>query len=102
MSGVRGVAMVDSGCPVIAHASPCPDRPLRAHIRVTRPGSDTTLARVDTDAQGRFTIPLDPGQYILLGTNATGGILPTSSPHPVTVSEDTFTTVRIEFDSGIR
>ena len=101
-SGVQGVARVDGGCPVSVNATPCPDRPLRAHVIVTRPGSDTALASVDTDAQGRFKITLNPGQYVLQATNMTGGLLPASSPHRVSVSADRFTSVRIEFDSGIR
>jgi hypothetical protein len=101
-SGVRGIAVVDAGCPVITDAHPCPELPMKARVTVTKPGSKTIVGKADTDSKGRFTIALLPGMYEIKATNVTGVQVPWARTLPVTVAAHAFATVRIRFDSGVR
>lgn len=99
-SGIRGIVLVGPMCPVIKAGSPCPDRPMAADIQVTRNGEVVTTVRSRSD--GRFSVDLSPGDYVLLPVQPSPGGLPFAKPVPVTVEPHRFTAVRIEFDSGIR
>ena len=59
-----------------------------------------TVAKLQSDAKGRFRIPLKPGRYILYPESL--GSLPWAMEQSVVVSEGQFTEVRITYDSGIR
>lgn len=94
--------MVDGGCPVIRDNSPCPDQPLPALLTVTRPGSDTPVATATSGPDGRFRLPLAPGDYVLHPSNLTGGIHPAAVPIDIRVTSGGYTTITVPFDSGIR
>jgi hypothetical protein len=103
-SGIEGAAVVDGGCPV-ARDSPCPDRPYRTQLVVTRPapaagGAAAVVARTQTDANGRFRVPLPPGRYVV--TPVVGARLPRADPVTVDVQPGRYTAVTVRFDSGIR
>jgi hypothetical protein len=101
-SGVQGQTVVDGDCPVLRADSPCPDRPQPAKITVTRSGSPEVVTSVQTDEQGRFRVPLTPGNYVLHAVNTANAMLPRAPVTPVTVDPGSFRQVRIRFDSGIR
>ncbi|MCW3840630.1 carboxypeptidase-like regulatory domain-containing protein [Micromonospora yasonensis] len=101
-SGIEGRTMVDGGCPVIRDNSPCPDRPMPARLAVTRPGSNVPVATATSDPDGRFRLPLPPGDYVLHPSNVTGGLHPAAAPIGVRVTPGTYTTITVPFDSGIR
>lgn len=101
-SGVRGVAVVDVGCPVLEDASVCPRVPLRARIVALRSGTTQRVAAVETSSDGAFHMVLAPGAYQLQGENLTGAAYPTAMPVPVTVRENEIAHVTVVFDSGIR
>jgi hypothetical protein len=101
-SGIRGRAMVDGGCPVVRKGEPCPSRPLSAEIVVTASGSDTPVATVVSEQDGRFELALPPGTYAVSGRAADGGPLPFAKTVEVTVRDGAFTWQRVSFDSGIR
>ena len=94
--------MVDAGCPVVLPDSPCPQQPVKARITVTRHGSADAVAEVETDAQGRFRIPLAPGSYVLHPVNTANAVLPRAAVMPVSVEAGSFREVTIQFDSGVR
>jgi hypothetical protein len=62
--------------------------------------SGREVARTTTSSDGRFTIALSPGQYVLV--TMTTGILPAPVSVPVTVQQSAFTEVQLSLDSGIR
>lgn len=99
-SGVEGQALVGPACPgPVRSDRPCSDRPLQTTLAVLD-ASEQLVARVDTDADGRFRISLPPGQYMLRPELAAR--FPFASPVDVVVAEGQYTYTEIHFDSGMR
>lgn len=103
-SGVRGVLIVDQGGPVVREDRPWPTYPLHGRVEAMRadPAGTGPLAWADSDEQGRFMLPLPPGDYVLHARNLTGAPVPFAWPVPVQVTAGAFIEVTIHFDSGIR
>jgi hypothetical protein len=99
IAGVAGVALVGPACPVIRVDTPCPDRPWLGTV-VVRTASGREVARTDTDADGRFTLVLNPGDYVVV--TLTTGILPAPASVDVTVLDGEIAQVVLLLDSGIR
>ena len=99
VSGVKGQALVGPMCPAMQAQSPCPDQPYQTTLIILNfEGGE--VARVDTDAEGKFMINLPPGDYVL---HPQSGSTPLSAADvPFTVLTDQMTRVIITFDSGIR
>jgi hypothetical protein len=102
VSGIQGHTTVGPTCPVEQATSPCPDRPLRARLTVTKTGSTMTLATALSTATGYFSIPVPPGRYTVQASKLSRGILPAAPPVTVIVVGGRFTNITISFDSGIR
>jgi len=92
--------MAGPTCPVERSDSPCPDRPVTATVIVTD-ASGKQVTRVATAGDGRFTIRLAPGSYVVRGERA-GGLGRLAPPVDVTVRAGQFTSVTLTFDTGIR
>jgi hypothetical protein len=101
-SGIAGRLVIDGGCPVIQADSPCPDRPVRAHLSILDAVTGKVAASVDTDAGGGFVVSLKPGRYLLRTDQMSGAPPHRPTPATVTVQPGRYTTVTIRFDSGIR
>lgn len=86
----RGPARV--GAPLAAH-------PHRTTITVLDHAGQQVI-RFDTDAEGRFRVPLPPGTYTIRPEST--GAFPFAKPQVVTVSADQFTPVQIRYDTGLR
>jgi hypothetical protein len=100
-SGVRGTVLLGPTCPVETLESPCPDRPLPdVEVQVLR-GEDVVTS-VRSDGDGRFTVALDPGDYVLRAVIKPGGPGMSSKPVDVSVANGDFVEVTVPVDSGIR
>ena len=99
-TGIRGVAMLGPTCPVENAASPCPDRPFHGDVLATATDGSTT--RVSTDAQGRFTMDLRAGTYVIVAVSSSGVGPPTPIPQTVQVRSGSYASVSLEVDTGIR
>jgi len=77
----------------------CDDQPYQATLTVTSPKGER-IVQIQTDEDGRFKIPLAPGEYILVPESP--GKLPFASEQDVSVKEGEFTQVIVNYDSGIR
>jgi hypothetical protein len=97
-TGIRGVVMLGPTCPVENTASPCPDRPFQGEVVATASDGSTTTA--STDAQGRFTMNLRAGTYVVVAAPPSDP--PTPIPRTVQVQTGSYTSVTLEVDSGIR
>jgi len=98
-SGVRGLVQYGPTCPVERPGQSCV-RPYQASITVKREPAGTVVARVNSSANGRFSVRLRAGRYLLVPRN--GEPFPRARSRTVSVHPHRFTAVTIRFDSGIR
>jgi len=101
-SGIEGTVMVDAGCTMTKGSNGCSDRPLAALLRVTERDNTRVVASVDSHPDGTFHLVLPPGAYAVHPSNLTGSPVPTAPTYDVSVRDGVFTTLHIQFDSGIR
>jgi len=103
-SGVSGMVHLGPTCPVETEESPCPDQPAK-DVAVTvheqlpgeAYGGGPVVARGTTDERGRFRIEVDPGSYVV---TAEAGM--SCEFMDVQVEEDSWATVDVPCDTGIR
>jgi hypothetical protein len=98
-SGVRGLALYGPTCPVQRPGQTC-TRPYAAWITIRREPRGNVVARVHAGTDGRFTVRLRAGDYLLVPRN--GKPFPRARSASVTVRRHRFTSVTIRFESGIR
>lgn len=98
-SGIRGRALSGPHCPVEVEGSPCPDLPWEGTVIAegTETGEEFT---VETDAEGRFELPLEPGSYEV--SIVSGSTPPFAKPQTVAVDPGSFTEIVVSVDTGIR
>jgi hypothetical protein len=101
-SGITGLVTLGPLCPVERVESPCPDKPIAARIQV-KDAAGEVVATVSSGDDGRFTVSLAPGRYVLQGLAPTpGSPFPIGSTVTATVRPHRFTDVTVSFDTGIR
>ena len=100
-TGIQGMVQAGPTCPVERIDSPCPPRPLEATV-VVRDTSGAEVTRFHSGADGRFKVDLAPGSYSIVGLNIGTGFLPRPIPTSVTVTQGTYTSINVRYDSGIR
>lgn len=98
-SGIRGRVLLGPTCPVQRPGQTCV-RPYQATITVRVAATRRLVARVHSRADGRFSVRLAPGNYLLVPQ--TGRPFPRASPQTTTVVAHRFTSVVISYDTGIR
>ena len=96
-SGVSGLALAGPQCPVQIAGQPCPDLPVDVMLAFGQGG--TTVATVQTGADGGFALDLAAGTY---GVTVVGGILPSLGPTEVVVPAGRHAWVELHLDTGIR
>ncbi len=100
-SGIQGQVLLGPVCPVVREGTPCPDAPYQATIDVLTADLSRNVATFTTDQQGRFRVPLPPGDYYL-DPQPPNGPFPRPVPQTVTVPPDRFLDITIQYDTGIR
>ena len=101
-TGITGQVLVGPLCPVQIQGQPCPDQPVQATVQVLDT-SGGQVTRFQTDDQGRFTVNLAPGNYVLRPQRGDGqGLGNLGKDQPVTVVQGQYVTVTLSIDSGIR
>jgi hypothetical protein len=98
-SGIEGQVLIGPMCPVVQQGQGCPDQPYQATLTVTSL-EGLQIAQFQTDAQGRFSIPLVPGEYILHPESPNG--VPFAGDQSFIVETGRFTQITVNYDSGIR
>jgi hypothetical protein len=89
-------------CPVDRADPPCPGTPVRARVIVLNRTGQTTLATVDTDADGWFTVALPAGSYVIRAAAIGAGPARRPTIRQATVSAGRFTTLTIRLITGLR
>lgn len=98
-SGIEGLVVRGPTQPVCVVSIPC-DEPFAALFHVRQDGR--AIATFTSDAEGRFSIELPPGDYTIT-PDATAPILfPTQQVKTVHVEPNTMVRVELDFDTGIR
>ena len=98
-SGIEGQVMIGPMCAVVQQGQPCPDQPFQATLTVRSP-SGLQIAQFQTDAQGRFSVPLVPGEYFLHPESPNG--IPFVGDQSFIVETGRYTPITVHYDSGIR
>jgi hypothetical protein len=98
-SGIEGQVMIGPMCPVVQQGQECPDQPYQATLTVKSPNG-VQIVQVQSDAQGRFQVPLVPGEYILHPESPNG--IPFAGDQAFTVQTGQYTQITVNYDSGIR
>jgi len=98
-SGIEGQVFIGPMCPVVQIGQECPDQPYQAVLTVNSPEGER-IVQIQTDEDGRFSIPLQPGKYILHPESP--NVMPFASEQTVVVEDGIFTQVVVNYDSGIR
>ena len=101
-SGIEGQVLIGPMCPVIQQGTPCPDEPYAATIVVWNADRTKKVRTFETGSDGRFRVPLAPGEYYVDPQPPDTGGPPTPIPQTVTVPAGRFLQITIEYDSGIR
>jgi hypothetical protein len=97
-TGLSGRVVLAPRCPVPLggdEGGTCPSLPLATALAVRSADGNTEVAQVATDADGQFSVPLDPGQYLVV-VPAPGGVRVSAQTLVVTVSADGPTTLTIQ------
>lgn len=97
-SGIEGQVFIGPACPVVREGEACPDQPYQALLTVNNPKGER-IVQVQTDADGRFKVPLWPGEYILHPESEN---IPFADNQTIIVESGAFTQVIVNYDSGIR
>jgi major membrane immunogen (membrane-anchored lipoprotein) len=99
-SGLEGQVLIGPTCAGPARVgSNCEDQPFQAVITVNSPKGER-IVQIQTNKEGRFKIPLAPGEYILHPESPS--VMPFAGEQTVTVEIGKFTQVVVNYDSGIR
>ena len=98
-SGIRGTVTLGPTSPVQQQGESL-TKPYSADLVIKPQGGRSSVARVKSDSDGRFSAVLEPGTYVIRAASAQSP--PSLKPVTVTVQAHQFTDVVVPFDSGIR
>lgn len=98
-SGIEGQVLIGPNCPVVREGEECQDQPYQAILTVNSPKGER-IVQIQTGEDGRFKIPLQPGEYILHPESP--NVLSFAGDQMVLVETGKFTQIIVIFDSGIR
>jgi hypothetical protein len=98
-SGVEGQIFIGPMCPVEQEGQECPDQPYQATLTVNSTDGGK-IVQVQTDENGKFRIPLAPGEYILHPESPS--VMPFASDQSFIVEVGIYTEIIVNYDSGIR
>ena len=100
-TGIQGIVEMGPTCPVERINSPCPPHPIAATV-VVRDAAGREVTRFNAAADGHFKVDLAPGSYSIVGLNIGSSGFPRPIPTSLTVPSGTYTSINVEYDSGIR
>ena len=98
-SGIEGQVLIGPMCPVVQEGQECPDQPYQATLTIqSRTGIQ--ILQFQTDEEGRFRVPLAPGEYVLHPESPNG--IPSAGDQTFLVETGRYTQLSVSYDSGIR
>ncbi len=100
-TGIRGIVTLGPTCPVEQVGQPPCVEPLAATLAVTSAEDGSVVAKVNSGADGTFTVDVPPGDYVVVPEPG-GDPLPLGQPVEVTVVAGAYTEIEVAYDTGIR
>ena len=103
-SGVRGIVLINQTCGVLKPgASPCPPPTLEPYVArlVILDDNGAVVTSVTSAADGRFEVLLAPGDYVIQPVPG-GDPLPQAPAVSVTVVDDNYADVEVDYDTEVR
>jgi hypothetical protein len=104
-SGIRGRVTSSPTCPVQRYPPDpgCAPRGVKARVSVRRSSDRRVVARFTTRSDGRFSVRLRAGRYLVSVRPAAGALLPRCpGERAVRVRSGSYARIAIDCDSGIR
>ena len=98
-SGIRGTVTLGPTSPT-EQSGAANAKPYSAGLVIKPQGGRSSVARVKSGDDGRFSIDLEPGTYVIRAAATTPGS--SLKPVSVTVEAHSYREVVVPFDSGIR
>lgn len=98
-SGIRGMVTLGPTSPTQKPGA-ANTEPYAADLVIKPQGGRSSVARVKSGDDGRFSIDLEPGTYVIRAAESKPGSI--LKPISVTVEARRYTEVAVPFDSGIR
>jgi hypothetical protein len=98
-TGLTGTVQRGPVMPVCQTNVPC-DGPFAATFEVRRGGK--RVAGFSSDAQGRFSVSIPPGTYLIVPADDAPIMNPSAQAKTVEVGPEGLTSVQLSFDTGIR
>jgi hypothetical protein len=102
-SGISGTVVLGPTCPGGQDPGandPVPCVTAYAASLVVTDSESAVVARVSSGADGKFTVDLPPGEYVV--TPASSDSYPSAQPVSVVVAAGQYAPVEINYDTGIR
>jgi hypothetical protein len=100
-TGIRGIVTLGPTCPVEQVGQPPCVEPFAATLAVTSAEDGSVVARVDSGADGTFTIDVPPGDYVVVPEPGADPF-PFGQPVEVTVAAGAYSEIEVAYDTGIR
>lgn len=103
-SGIRGTVLLGPKCPVEQEppAEDCADKPYETTLIVTTPDQARNVKEFNSDAGGKFSVQISPGEYAIRSPAAATVMPYCSTSDNVVVSINGYTETVVYCDSGIR
>ena len=102
-SGISGIVLLGPTCPVVKDPPDpeCADKPYATNLVITTSDQARVMTEFTSDINGKFNVPLVPGEYAIRSA-AAANILPYCSHDVLKVETNRFTDIIVSCDTGIR
>ena len=103
-NGISGVVLLGPTCPVMRDPPDprCADKPYQTNLVVTTKDSARIIKEFSSDKNGRFSVDLIPGEYLIQNKPSAAMLPRCTSSEILKVVSNIFTNVTISCDTGIR
>jgi len=104
LSGITGIALLGPMCPVekIPPDPKCADRPYKTDLVATSPGGTQIFQQFSSDINGKFSVDLPPGDYIIESVPDGKIFSHCQSQGAIAVEKNKYTNITLHCDTGIR
>lgn len=99
-SGIVGKILIGPTSPICRTGGTC-YKAYQAQVEVQTTGGEI-VTRFNSGKQGEFKVNLDPGTYVLVPQTRGNKTFPRASQQTVTVAPNSYTSVTIIYDTGLR